>query len=193
MSEIVNKFLLAGDKFMPEMDLRQPEFMYSACGRFDKNKERIQKFKETGGSRYIYQNKLDKTWFQHDMAYGDFRDLPSRTASDKVLRNKAFKTAKNLKYDGYQRVLASMIYKSFDKKSSGGAVKSEIMSYQELPEELHKAIIRKFEKRKVHSSFIDDILGADLADIQLIRKFNKGIRFYYVLLIFSVNTHGLFL
>ena len=83
-----------------------------------------------------------------------------------------------------------MIYKSFDKKSSGGAVKSEIMSYQELPEELHKAIIRKFEKRKVHSSFIDDILGADM---QLIRKFNKGIRFYYVLLIFSVNTHGLFL
>ena len=98
MSEIVNKFLLAGDKFMPEIDLRQPEFMYSACGRFDKNKERIQKFKETGGSRCIYQNKLDKTWFQHDMAYGDFRDLPSRTASDKILRDKAFKTAKNLKY-----------------------------------------------------------------------------------------------
>ena len=67
MNEIVNKFLLAGDKFIPEMHLRQPEFTYSACGPFTKNKERIQKFKETGDSRYIYQNELDKACFQHDM------------------------------------------------------------------------------------------------------------------------------
>ena len=68
MNEIVNKFLLAGDKFMSEMHLRQPEFTYSACRPFTKNKERIQKFKESGNSRYIYQNDLDKACFQHDMA-----------------------------------------------------------------------------------------------------------------------------
>ena len=63
MNEIVNKILLAGDKPMPEMHLRQPGFTYSACVPFTKNKERIQKFKETGDSRYIYQNKLDKVCF----------------------------------------------------------------------------------------------------------------------------------
>ena len=72
MSEIVNKFLLAGDKLIPEMHLRQPGFIYSACGTFTKNNERIQKFKGTGDSRFIYQNKLDKVCFQHDMVYGDF-------------------------------------------------------------------------------------------------------------------------
>ena len=75
MNEIVNKILLAGDTFMPEMHLRQPGFTYSAFGPFTKNKERIQKSKETGDSRYIYQNELDKASFQHDMAYGDFKDL----------------------------------------------------------------------------------------------------------------------
>ena len=103
MNEIVNKFLLAGDKFMPEIHLRQPGFTYSACGPSTKNKERIQKFKETGGTSYIYKNELDKACSQHDMAYGDFKDLPKRTAADKVLRNKAFKIASDQKYDGYQR------------------------------------------------------------------------------------------
>ena len=111
MNEIVNKFLLAGDKFMPEMHLRQPGFTYSACGPFTKNKERIQKFKERGDTSYIYKNELDKTCFQHDMAYGDFKDVAKRTAADKVLRNKAFKIASDQKYDGYQRGLASMVYK----------------------------------------------------------------------------------
>ena len=123
MNDIVNKFLLAGDKFMPEMHLRQPGFTCSACGPFTKNKERIKKFKETGDSRYIYQNKLDKACFQHDMAYGDFKDLARRTASDKVLRDKAFNIAKNPKYDGYQRGLASMFYKFFDKKSRSSDIK----------------------------------------------------------------------
>ena len=109
MNEIVNKFLLAVDKFMPEMHLKQPEFSYSACGPFTKNKERIQKFKETGDTNYIYQNELDKACFQHDMSYGDFKDLARRIASDKVLRNKAFNIEKNLKYDGYQRGFASMV------------------------------------------------------------------------------------
>ena len=86
MNETVNTFLLAGDKFMPEMHLRQPGFTCSACGPFTKKKERIQKFKETGDSQYIYQNELDKGCFQHDMAYGDFADLTRRTASDNVLR-----------------------------------------------------------------------------------------------------------
>ena len=111
INEIVNKFLLAGDKFMPEMHSRQPQFVYSACGPFTKNKERIQKFKESGDTNYIYKNELDKPCFQHDMAYGDFKELPKRTAADKVLRNKAFKIASDQKCDGYQRGLASMVYK----------------------------------------------------------------------------------
>ena len=77
-----------------------------------KNKERIQKFKEIGDSRYIYQNELDKTCFQHDMS---FKDFTRRTSSDKILRDIAFDTAKSPKYDGYQRGLASIVYKSFDK------------------------------------------------------------------------------
>ena len=108
MNEIINKFLLTGDKFMPEMHLKQPRFIYSACGPFTKNKERIQKFTETGDTSFIYKNELDKACFQHDMAYGDFKDLKRRTASDKILRDKAFNTAKNPKYDGYERRLASM-------------------------------------------------------------------------------------
>ena len=73
MNKIVNKFLLAGDKFIPEMHLRQPQFVYSARGLFTKNKERIQKFKTTGDTSYIYKNELDNACFQHDMAYGDFK------------------------------------------------------------------------------------------------------------------------
>ena len=85
MNEIVNTFLLACDKFMPKVHLKQPGFTYSACGPFAKNKERIQKFKDTGDTSYIYQNELDKACFQHDTAYGDFKDLERITASDKVL------------------------------------------------------------------------------------------------------------
>ena len=116
MNETINKFSLTGDKFMPEMHLRQPEFTYSCCGPFPKNKERINKFKETGDSRYIYQNELDKTCFQHHMACEDFKYLNRRTATDKVLCDKTFDIAKNLKYDRCQRGLASMVYKFFDKK-----------------------------------------------------------------------------
>ena len=110
MNEIVIKVLLAGYKFMPELHLKQPGFTCSACGPFTKNKERIQKFKETGDTSYIYKNELDKACFQHDMAYGDFKDLKRRIFSDKVLRDKAFNIAGDLKYDGYQRGLASMVY-----------------------------------------------------------------------------------
>ena len=94
---------------MPEMHLRQPQFGYSSCRPFTKNKESIQKFKERGDTSFIYKNELDKACFQHDMAYGDFKDLPKRTAADKVLRDKAFKIASDQKYDEYQRGLASMV------------------------------------------------------------------------------------
>ena len=117
MNDIINTFLLVGDKFMTEMHLRQPGITYSACGPFTKTKERIQKFKQTGDSRYIYRNELDKACFQHDMAYGDFKDLKRRTAADNVFRDKAFNIAKNPKYDGYQRGLASMVYNFCDKKT----------------------------------------------------------------------------
>ena len=109
MNEIVNKYLFAGDKFMPEMHLKQPGFTYRSCGPFSKNKERIKKFKGTGDTNYIYKNELDKACFQHNMVYGDFKDLKRITFSDKILRDKAFNIAKNLKYDGYQKGLASIV------------------------------------------------------------------------------------
>ena len=105
MNEIVNKFLLAGDKFMPEMHLKLPGFTYSAFGPFTKNKERIQKFKQTGDTNYTYKNELDKACFQHDMPYGVFKDLKRRTFSDKVLRNKAFNIAKILNMMGIKEDL----------------------------------------------------------------------------------------
>ena len=192
MNKIINKFFLAGDKFMPEMHLKQPGFTYSACGPFTKNKGRIQKFKETGDTSYIYKNELDGACFQHDMAYGDFKDLKRRTASDKILRDKAFNIAKNPKYDGYQRRLASMVYKFFDEKSTGSGVNIPLEFNEQLAKELHKSI-RKFKEIKVYSGFKDNIWGADLADMQLIRKFIKDLDSYYVLLIFLVNMLGSFL
>ena len=118
MNEIVNKFLLVRNKFMPEMHLKQPGFTYSACGPVTKNKERIDKLMQTGNTGFIYKNELDKACFQHDMAYDKSNDLIKRTQSDKVLKDKAFKIASDPKYDGYQRGLASMEYKFFDKKSA---------------------------------------------------------------------------
>ena len=115
MNEIENKFILAGDKFMPEMHLKQLGFTYSACGPFTKNKIRIEKFMQTGNTDFIYKNDLDKACFQHDMAYAKSKDLARRTESDEVLRDKVFEIASNLKYDGDQRGLASMVYKFFDK------------------------------------------------------------------------------
>ena len=91
MNEIVNKFLLAGDKFMPEMHLKQPGFTYSACGPFTKNKERTEKLMQTGNADFIYKNDLDEACFQRDIAYGKLKDLTRRTESKKVLRDKAFK------------------------------------------------------------------------------------------------------
>ena len=161
MNEIINTFLLAGDKFMPEMHLRQPGFTYSACGPFIKNKERIEKFMKTDNTDFTYKNELDK--------------VSIGSQSDKVLRDKAFKIASHPKYDGYQRGLASMVYKFFDKKSKGSGIVNE--SNYQLANELHKPIIKKFKKRKVYSSFKDNIWGVDLADMQSLSKYNKGFKY----------------
>ena len=176
MNNLINKFLLAGDKFVPEIHLRQPQFTYSACGPFTRHEERIQKFKETRDTNYVFKNELDKACFVHDAAYSDSKDLTKRTIADKNLKNRAFDIAKDPKYDGYQRGLASMVYKFFDSKVSGSSAKL-IQENEQLANELHKSIIRKFEKRKVYSTFKDNIWGVDLADIQLLSKYNKGIRF----------------
>ena len=168
-------------------------FTYSACGPFTKNKERIEKFMQTGNTDFIYKNELDKACFQHDMAYGKTKDLVKRTQSDKVLKDKAFKIAIDPKYDGYQRGLAAMVYKFFDKMSKGCGIvtllanKSANEPNYQLVNELHKPIIRKF-----YSSFRDNIWGVDLADMQSLSKYNKGIK-YLLCAIDLVNMHGLFL
>ena len=183
MNETVNKFLLAGNKFLPEFHLKQPGFAYSACAPFTKNKERIEKFMQTGNTDFIYKNELDKACFQHDMAYGKSKDLAKRTQSDKVLKDKAYKIPYDPKYDGYERGLASMVYKFFNERSSlsGVAVslgnKSTTEPNDQLANELHKKMIRKFKRRKVYSSFRDNIWGVDLADMQSLRKYNKGIKY----------------
>ena len=117
-----------------------------------RNKKRIERFIQTGNTEFIHKNELDKACFQHDMAYGKSKDLAKRTQSDKVLRDKAFKIASDPKYDGYQRGLASMVYKFFDKKSSGSDVvtKSATEPNYQLENELHKQIIGKFKRRKVY-------------------------------------------
>ena len=182
MNNVINKFLLAGDKFMPEIHLRQRQFVYSACGPFTRLKERIKKFKQTGDTRYIYRSELDKACFQHDSVYADHKGLINRTKSDKVLRDKACNIASNPECDGYERGLASMIYKFFDKKSaaeprakhvmgSGIAKPSSLKRVAKdssliLADELHKPVIKKFNKRKVYSQFKDNICRVDLADMQ---------------------------
>ena len=126
---------------MPEIHLRQSQFTYSACGPFTRHEERIQKFKETGDTNYVFENELDKACFVHDAAYSDSKDLTKKNHC----RQKFI--AKDPKYDGYQRGLASMVYKFFDSKVSGSGAKL-IPENEQLANELHKPIIRKFEKKK---------------------------------------------
>ena len=104
---------------------------------------------QTGDTNYIYKNELDKACFAHDVAYCDSKDLTKRTAADKILKDKAYKIANNLGRNGYERSLAAMVYKFFDKKSKGTGIKNEInKKNQQLANELHKPIIRKFKKKK---------------------------------------------
>ena len=124
MNEIVNKCLLAGHTFNARNAFKTC-FTYSACGPFTKNKERIEKFMQTGNTDFIYRNELNKACFQHDMAYSKSKDLAKRTQSDKVLGDNVFKIASDPNYDRYQRELAPMVYKIFDKKYSGSGVATE--------------------------------------------------------------------
>ena len=130
---------------------------------------------QSGNTDVIYKNELDKACLQHDMAYGRSKDLVKRTQSDKVLRDEVFKIASDPRYDGYQRGLAFMVYKFFDKMSRGSGTVTNEPNYQ-LANELHKPIIKKFKKRKVYSSFNDNIWGVDLADMQSLSKYNKGFK-----------------
>ena len=196
MNNIMNKFLLAGDKFMPEVHSRQPQFVYSACGPFTRRKERIKEFKCTGDTRLLYRNELDKACFKQDAAYTKYKDVENRLISDQKLRNSAYDIASNPKYDGYQRGLASMVYKFFDskvtpldKKTMSGKGNAKHSSLERtrnnkiLAEELHKPVIKKFNKRKVYSQFKDNIWGVDLADMQSLSKKNKGIKY----LLFTID------
>ena len=112
MNKIINNFLLTGDKFMSELHLKQPGFTYNACGPFTKHREIIHKFRETCNLKHLYRNELDKVCFTHDAAYSDSKDLTKRTISDKILKDRAYKIARNCGYDGYQRALASVVYTS---------------------------------------------------------------------------------
>ena len=195
MNNVINKFLLAGNKFMPEMHLKQPQFVYIACYPFTRHKERIKEFKRTGDTRLLYRNELDKACLKHDAAYAKYEDVENRLISDQKLKNSAYDIASNPKYDGYQRGLASMIYQFFgskvaphDKKTMSGkgnakhtAKPSSLERTKEvnkiLAEELHKPVIKKFNKRKVYSQFKDNIWGVDLVDMQLLSRKNKGIKY----------------
>ena len=122
MNKIINNYLLTGDKFMPELHLKQPGLTYSVCGPFTKHREIIQKCRETGNLKHLYRNELDKACFAHDAAYSDTKELAKRTISDKILKDRAYEIARNRNYDRYQRALASMVYKSFDKETASRAI-----------------------------------------------------------------------
>ena len=174
----------------------QPGFTYCACGPFTKNEERIEKFMQTGNTNFIYQVNLIKLVFnmiwlmanQRTQAKKEKKEIKrtqaKRAQADKDLKHKTFKTASNPKYDGYRRGLASMVYNFFDKKSallnksSGSGIVNEPNC--QLANELHKPIIRKLKKRKVYSSFRDNIRGVDLADMQSLSKYNKGRKVFIV-------------
>ena len=110
---------------MREMHLKQPGFTYNTCGPFTRNKERLEKFMQTGNTDFNCRNEFNKACFQRDMAYGKSKDLTKKTQSDKFLRDKTFKTVSYLKYDSHQRRLASVVYKFFDKKYSGNGLDTE--------------------------------------------------------------------
>ena len=173
--------MLAGDKFMPEMHLRQPQFVYSACGPFTRHKERIKKLNKQVIRVIFIEMNLIKLVFNTILLiqYADHKDLINRRKSNKVLKDKDHNIASNSGYDGYQRGLASMVYKFFDKKSMGSGIKKD--SSLILADELHKPVIKKFNKRKVYSQFKDNIWGVDLADTQSLSKKIKVLNIFYVL------------
>ena len=162
MNKIINKYLLTGDKFMPEFRLKQLAFTQSPCGPFTKNRERIQEFRETGNLKHLYRNA-----HAHDAIYSDSKDLVKITISDKILKDKADEIAKNCEHNGCQRALASMAYKFYDKK-----VGSRIIVKEQLAKELHKRLIKKFYTR-----FKDNIWVAVLTEMELLFPNNKNVRY----------------
>ena len=160
MNKIVNKCLFAGDKCVPVLHLRQPGFIYSACGTFTKHRERIQIFRAAGALKHLYRNELDKGCFDHHTAYSDSKDLAKRTVSDKIMKDTGYEIAINPKYNGHQRGLASILHKFFVKKKGQGAIATSKVGAsvnEELDEELHKPVIIKFNRWKVYAMFKDKI------------------------------------
>ena len=172
-NDIIHKFLLIGDKFMPEMHFWDPKVKnYSACGLFTRDQQKINEFMKDGRLSHIAKNRLDAACFQHDSAYAKYKDRLNRKQSDIVLKSKALEIATDPRVNAYQRGLASMVYKFFNERTKGSGIENKI-----LAEELHKPIIKKFKRRKVYSSFKNNIWDVDLADMTLISKFNKGMKY----------------
>ena len=185
---IIHKFLLIGDKFMSEMHFWDPKVKnYCACGLFTRDQQKINEFMKDGRLSHIAKNRLDAACFQHDSAYAKYKDRLNRKQSDIVLKNKALEIATDPRVNGYQRGLASMVYKFFNERTKGSGIENKI-----LAEELHKPIIKKFKRRKVYSSFKNNIWDVDLADMTLISKFNKGMK-YLLCVIDLFSRHAWFI
>ena len=175
-SDIINKFLLIGGEFMSEMHLWDPKVKkYSSCSPFTRHQKTIDMFMKDGRLSHILKNRLNAACFQHDSAYAKYKDRLNRKQSDIVLKNKALKIATDPRVNGYQRGLASMVYKFFNERTKGLGIdnKGNLLVNSQLGEELHKSIIKNFKRRRVYSSFKDNIWGVDLADMQLISKYKK--------------------
>ena len=159
MNKVVDKFLLAGDKFMPGLHLTQPGFTYSTFGLFTKHREIIQIRMRIR----IYKNKLDKACFAHDAACSDSKYVAKRTISDRILKDKANEIAINPRYDGYRRRLASTVYKFFDKKT-GLVAKPSVK--EEVAQKVHRPVTNKFKRKKVYARLKDNVWVADLAEME---------------------------
>ena len=159
MNKVVDKFLLAGDKFMPGLHLTQPGFTYSTFGLFTKHREMIQIRMRIR----IYKNELDKACFAHDAACSDSKYVAKRTISDRILKDKANEIAINPRYDGYRRRLASTVYKFFDKKT-GLVAKPSVK--EEVAQKVHRPVTNKFKRKKVYARLKDNVWVADLAEME---------------------------
>ena len=168
------------------MHLKQQGFTHSACGLFTKHREGIKKFRETGNLKCLCKNELEKACFARDAAYCDSKDLPKRAILGKILKDNAYEIARNFKYDGYQKALATMVYKFFDKKT-----RSAVSVNEYLAEELQKPVIKKFKRRKVCTRFKDNILAADLAEMGSLSSKNKNVKYLLCVIDFSLNMNGL--
>ena len=155
--------------------------MHSACGPFTKHRERIQNFRETGNLKHLYVNELDKACFAHDAVYSESNNLYKRIVLDKILKYRAYEITRNGGYNKYQRALASMVYKFFNKKTGSG-----VSVNKQLAEELHKPVSKKFKRMKVYVRFKVNIWAADLAEMESLSSKNKNVK--YLLCVIDVFT-----